>query len=78
MLTDPGARDFNCINGNFSGPAGQLLNKENSEPLNEMMPGRKFPLQEGFQTRLSGMDEVELTASEHEDRVSPLSIIKSL
>ena len=76
MLTGPGARDFNCVNGKFSGTAGQLLNKENSEPLNEMMPGRKFPLQEGFQTQLLDMDEVEFTASEHEDRVDPLSIIK--
>lgn len=76
MLTGPGARDFTCINGKSSGTAGQMLNKENSELLNEMVPGRKFPLQEDFQSRLSSMDEVESAASEHEDRVCPVSIIK--
>ena len=76
MLTGPGARDFKCINGKFSGTAGQLCDKENSEALNEMTAGIQLPLQEGFQTRLSGMDEGELTASEHEDGAGPLSTIK--
>jgi len=77
-LTRPGARDFNCINGKFRETASQLFNKKNSEPLDEMMPGRKFQLQEGFQIRLSSMDEVELTTSENEDTVGSLSITKLL
>lgn len=66
------------MNGKFSGTAGQLLTKETREPLNEMAPGRKFPLHKGFEMRLSSMDEVDVTTSEHEDRVGPLSIIKGL
>lgn len=43
MQTRLEPRGFNCINGKFSGTAGQLFHKEHSEPLNETDVRQKIP-----------------------------------